>query len=244
MRVLIASDIHGNVEALQAVLKDAESSGGFDQLWSLGDLVGYGPDPGACIDLIRQHDGVTIAGNHDLAATGRMTWNGFNPHALAAIKWTVLQISFDHYSWLMDLPVKQEVDGFTLVHGSPRAPSEEYLVSPEVAAANFPLLKTQFGLVGHSHIPFVCRRQNGTARFEKFPTDGTPVVLGDGPAFINPGGLGQPRDRDPDAPYVIYDSDQGTVSHHRAKYDIPSTQQRMKDNGLDRHLWERIAHGL
>ena len=244
LRALIVADIHSNLEALSAVIEGAETNGGFDQIWLLGDLVGYGPDPIACIDLVRQYDTRAVAGNHDLAAAGKIKPEGFNPHALVAVNWTSLQLTPDHLAYLLDLPIKMEQDGFTMVHGSPRDPTNEYLITPESATANFPLFETPICLVGHSHIPFICQPQGDTAVFEKFPNDGTPVVLDKGPMIINPGGLGQPRDRDPRSPYALYDSRDRTLSHHRAEYDIPSTQKKMEEKGWDRYLRERIAYGL
>ena len=244
MRALIVSDVHSNLEALQSAIADAEARGGFDQIWALGDLVGYGPDPGPCIDLLRKHNLRAVAGNHDQAAIGKLDPAGFNRHALAAVRWTTLQITFEHYSWLMDLPVKLVVGEFTLVHGSPRAPVHEYLISVEAAVANFPVLETPRCLVGHSHIPFFCRREGGSAVFRRFPDDGTPLVLDSDIVFINPGGLGQPRDRNPKSPYAIYDSEQGTISHHRVQYDVSATQKKILERGLPRYLSERLAHGL
>ena len=244
MRALIVSDIHANLEALQSVLADAEKNGGFDQIWLLGDLVGYGPDPEPCINLIRQYDLQAVAGNHDQAAAGKKKPVGFNRHALAAINWTSLHLTFEHYCWLLDLPVKLELDDFTLVHGSPRAPVDEYLVSPEAAVANFKIIETTRCLVGHSHIPFICRATEDGAVFHRSPGNGAAVKLGDDRMIINPGGLGQPRDGDPRAPYAIYDSGKGTISHHRVEYDIPATQKKMEEAGLPRYLIERLAHGM
>lgn len=242
MRALIVSDVHANLEAFQAVLTDAEERSGFDQIWSLGDLVGYGPDPGACIELIRQYDGQAVAGNHDLAAIGKLSTEAFNVHALAAAQWTIEQLTEDHKKYLGGLPLKIETDNFTLAHGSPRDPVWEYVVSPGSAAANFGHFETDRCLVGHSHIPFICRPQEETAVFQQFPLD-TAIELGTDRLIINPGGLGQPRDGDPRATYAIYDSDAGTAYHHRAEYDIPKTQEKMADHGLPEFLAVRLASG-
>ena len=133
MRALIVSDIHSNLEALGSVLRDAESGGGFDSIWSLGDLVGYGPDPEACIDLMRGHGGLRVAGNHDLAVSGRMGLEWFNTYAAAAARWTADRLEEEHVEYLSGLSLRVETDGFTAVHGSPRDPVWEYVVTAESA---------------------------------------------------------------------------------------------------------------
>ena len=129
MRALIVSDVHSNFEALESVLTDARSRGGFDQVWSLGDVVGYGPDPGACIDLLLRHDLRAVAGNHDLAAIGRLSLEAFNPYAAAANRWTAGQLTAEHVEHLAGLELRLELDEFTVVHGSPRDPIWEYVVT-------------------------------------------------------------------------------------------------------------------
>ena len=122
MKALILSDIHSNLEALESVIDDAGSSGGFDEVWALGDLVGYGPDPGACIELLRQHDARCVAGNHDLAVSGRLGLERFNEYAAAAARWTIGQLDDTATEYLRGLPLRLEMYGFTAVHGSPRDP--------------------------------------------------------------------------------------------------------------------------
>ena len=242
MRALILSDIHGNLEALQSVIESAESGGGFDQIWQLGDVVGYGPDPGGCIDIIRQHDAVGVAGNHDLAAIGRLSVEAFNVHAAMAALWTTEQLADEHVQYLDSLSLKIETEDFTLVHGSPRDPVWEYVVSPEAAAASFLHFETARCLVGHSHIPFICRPQEDSAAFFDFPLD-TPVSVGSGRMIVNPGGVGQPRDGDARASYAMYDSEAGAVYHHRAEYDISMVQKKMHDRGLPKYLADRLSNG-
>ena len=242
MRALIVSDIHSNLEALRAVLGDAERRGGFDQVWALGDLVGYGPDPGLCLDLLLRHDVIAVAGNHDLAAVGKLGTEAFNSYAAAAVHWTSAQLSEGHNDYLRGLPLKTEVDKFTLVHGSPRDPVWEYVVTPWSAAANFRHFETDRCLVGHSHIPFVCRQRDDTAVFSAFPLDEA-VDLGSERVILNPGGLGQPRDADPRTTYVLYDSATGAVYHHRVEYDIPKTQRKILEAGLPPFLAARLASG-
>ena len=242
MRALIVADIHSNLEAFQSVIQDAEPRGGFDQIWSLGDLVGYGPDPGACIDLMRQHDHRAVAGNHDLASIGKLSLEAFNPHAAEANRWTATQLTEEHSAYLAGLSLKLELEEFTVVHGSPRDPIWEYVVSVGAAVASFLHFDTYWCLVGHSHIPFICRPSEEGAVFLSLPLD-TPLVLRSERLIINPGGVGQPRDGDPRASYVLYDSDPGTVMHHRVEYDIPTTQEKIRGHGLPEFLAERLAHG-
>ena len=243
MRVLIVADVHGNLEALESVVADAEERGGFDQVWSLGDVVGYGPSPGECIDLLGRFDTRAIAGNHDLAAIGKMSPQDFNDDALAAIVWTTTKLSDAHKSYLEGLPLTQRLDGFTLAHGSPRDPTSEYLKSVEAVVENLPYFNTARLLVGHTHVSFVCRTVAERATFFKFPVD-EPVALGNDRLVINPGAVGQPRDMDPTASYAIYDLDEGAITHHRVKYDVLKTQQKMTEQELPKYLIERIGFGI
>ena len=236
------SDIHSNLEALQSVLRDAEKRDGFDQVWSLGDLVGYGPDPAGCIDLLREHEGMSVAGNHDLASIGKLSLEAFNVYASTAVEWTKTQLSPEHVGYFGGLPLRFEHEGFTVVHGSPRDPVWEYVVSPASATISFQHFDTPACLVGHSHIPFVCRPRDASAVFLEFPLD-EPVELNNDRVIVNPGGVGQPRDGDPRASYGILDTDRRVVSHHRAEYDIPATQQKMVERGLPQYLADRLTHG-
>ena len=239
---MIVSDIHANLEAFRSVIDDASRSGGFDQIWNLGDLVGYGPDPGGCIELLREHDHIGVAGNHDLAAVGRIGLEWFNTYAAAAARWTRTQLSDEHINHLRALPLRVEAGDFTVVHGSPRDPVWEYVVSRDVATANFGNFDTRRCLVGHSHLPFVCRLADTGAEFFDFPVD-VAIALGDERCIINPGSVGQPRDGLPTASYAVYDSDAGTITHRRATYDIPATQRKMRERGLPGYLVDRLTVG-
>ena len=242
MRVLIISDIHANLEAFQSVIDHAGTNGGFDQIWELGDLVGYGPDPEACIDLLREHAHVGVAGNHDLAAVGKLGLEQFNMYAAAAARWTAAHLSDEHADFLRGLPLREEIGDFTAVHGSPRDPVWEYVVSSATATANFGHFNTLRCLVGHSHVPFVCRLDDGVAVLYEFPLD-VPVPLGNDRYIINPGSVGQPRDGLPTASYILHDSDADTITHHRASYDIPATQRKMREIGLPDFLIDRLSVG-
>ncbi len=242
MRALIVSDVHSNLEALSSVIEDAKSQGGFDEIWSLGDLVGYGPDPSACIALLRLYDLRAVAGNHDLAAYGRLSLESFNDYAAAAARWTADQISAEEAEWMESLPLRIEVEGFTLVHGSPRDPVWEYVVSVPVAAVSFQHFTTPRCLVGHSHVPFLCVTGEDGPKFLEFPLDSR-VPLENERIIVNPGGVGQPRDGDPRASYAVYDSGDSTVAHFRAEYDIKTTQDKMAEVGLPKYLADRLSQG-
>ena len=242
MRSLIVSDIHSNLEALQAVLEDAWRRGGFDEVWSLGDLVGYGPDPGPCIELLRQYEHFAVAGNHDLASVGKLRLEEFNLYAAFANRWTSQQLSSKQVDFLANLPLRLEKSDFTIVHGSPRDPIWEYVVSIPSASASFRHFQTKRCLVGHSHIPFLCREVEGGCTFLEFPVDSF-IKLGDERMIINPGGVGQPRDSDPRSSYAIYDSDYDAIAHHRVPYDITTTQEKMRQYGLPELLVERLSYG-
>ena len=159
------------------------------------------------------------------------------------MRWTASELSDRQAAYLGDLPLTIELDGFTIVHGSPRDPLWEYVKTPEAAVAAFEGFSTARCIVGHSHIAFPCRPEGGTAVFGDFPLD-DPTQLGTERLIFNPGAVGQPRDRDPRASYAIYDSTEGTICRRRIAYDVASTQQKMRDREMPRYLVERLAYGL
>ena len=248
MRVLILSDIHANLEALTSVLEDAESQGGVDEIWCLGDTVGYGPDPVACLDALQSRPNFTVAGNHDLAAIGRVDVDLFNNSARLAAQWSARNIGGPEKRFLSSLPFSIKRLGFTMVHGTIRDPVMEYLIDVESAMDTFRRMETPFCVVGHSHIPFLCRLEstdNGNVepRFAQLP-ESEIVPLGSGPVIINSGSVGQPRDSDPRASYAVYDSDAMTVQWHRVTYDIPRTQEKIRNAGLPEPLARRLGQGI
>ena len=243
MRALILSDIHANLEALEAVFADAEVRGGFDVIWCLGDTVGYGPDPGACIDRIWEFELVAVAGNHDCAAVGLIDASDFNEAARGAAKWTAGQLDAGQRDLLTSLPMVSVQEPFTLVHGSLRDPIVEYLLDRDSAMGTLALMDTRYCLVGHSHIPFLCREDQGEPQFTDFPED-EPVTLGDERWIINPGGVGQPRDRDPRPSYAICDTSEAMIERHRVTYDIAKTQEKMRAAALPVQLIDRLNHGI
>ena len=242
MRALIVSDVHSNLEAFESVVRDAEQRGGFDQVWSLGDLVGYGPDPEACVNLLKSYDHRAVAGNHDLASIGKLSLEAFNNHAAEANRWTSTVLTPDAIDFISEQPLKLELEEFTVVHGSPRDPIWEYVISVQAAVASFMHFDTYWCLLGHSHIPFLCRPTEDGAAFVEFPLD-EQLNLGTDRFIINPGSVGQPRDGDPRASYAVYDSERDSVVHHRVQYDIAATQAKMEGHGLPKFLISRLSEG-
>ena len=243
MKALLVSDIHSNLEAFRVVLEDAARRGGFDEVWCMGDIVGYGADPNECIEMMRSHSWTAVAGNHDLAATGRLSTRDFNYTAAFAAQWTAARLTPDNAAFLTSLPEVAMKGDFTIVHGTLRSPVVEYLVSAESAAENFRLMETRFCLVGHSHLPFVCQETDAGPEFEALPLD-SPVKLGSGRLVINPGGVGQPRDGDPRTAYAIYDGDLATIRAFRLEYDIGTTQDKIRSAGLPDRLAQRLEVGF
>jgi diadenosine tetraphosphatase ApaH/serine/threonine PP2A family protein phosphatase len=242
MRHAILGDIHSNLAAFEAVLQDVEGKGGFDRIWCLGDVVGYGPDPHECIERLRQYDHICVAGNHDWAAIGKMDTADFNPLAATACQWTAQHLTEEDVDYLRNLPLSLCQDDFTLVHGSPRDPIWEYLLSIEAAQDNFACFETAYCLVGHSHVPLIFELAGNKAIYQMF-SEGTSLKLGEKRLIINPGGVGQPRDGDPRASYALYDDEARTVCHWRVEYDISATQKKMTERGFPAPLIVRLSVG-
>ena len=193
----ILADIHSNLSALTAVLEDIERRGGADEVWCLGDIVGYGPDPHECIAALRRMKHVSVMGNHDGAVIGRVDVSFFNRDAATAIRWTAGQLTQDDMNYINQLPLSIEREGFTLVHGSPREPLWEYLHSTRGAEQNLAYFHTTYCLVGHTHSPAVFTFDNAAGgTMQHFEPD-SPLVPGENRLIINPGAVGQPRDGDP-----------------------------------------------
>jgi diadenosine tetraphosphatase ApaH/serine/threonine PP2A family protein phosphatase len=241
MRVLVVSDVHSNLIALQAVLADA---GAFDVIWSLGDIVGYGPEPNACIEELQRHSHVAIAGNHDWGVLGKTDLATFNARARAANLWTRRVLSAESRAYLEALPETHALDDVTLAHGSPRHPIWEYLLEAKVAKASFDYFDTPLCLVGHTHVPILFRDAPAAPHCDMIlPPEETQVRLDDTPCILNPGSVGQPRDGDPRAAYLLYDSDTRVFEHRRVSYDIAKTQARMRAIGLPTSLISRLELG-
>jgi diadenosine tetraphosphatase ApaH/serine/threonine PP2A family protein phosphatase len=243
MRYLVISDIHSNLEAFEAVLHDA---GAVDQVWCLGDVVGYGPDPNACVEILRALPHRCIAGNHDWATLGKLDLSDFNTDARQANLWNRKQLTPPNQAYLDALPETLVEEPFTLVHGSPRHPIWEYIIYASTAQASFSLFDTPFCFVGHTHAPAIFRlsSEGGEEVCEAMPpaSDG-PLSLGPERLIINPGSVGQPRDGDPLASYLILDMEALTVEHHRVPYPIEKTQAKMLEHDLPPRLVVRLEYG-
>jgi predicted phosphodiesterase len=242
-RILLVSDIHGNLAALDAVLRDAQTGGDLTGVWCLGDTIGYGPQPNECLAMLQKLDALAVAGNHELAALGKIRVDDFNAHARGAAIWTAGVLEPDAKAYAESLPMKAVTGEFTLVHGSPRDPVWEYVVDPGTAFQNLPHLDTPHCINGHTHVPAVLHTSPELA--SPAPVEhGAVVDIGGGTMFINPGSVGQPRDGDPRASYAILDDAAGTVGFYRVEYQVEKTQSLMRQFGLPEMLWQRLTYGF
>ncbi len=259
MRVLILSDIHANLIALETVLSDA--AGQYDTIWCLGDVVGYGPRPNECIDLIRSKSVVCVMGNHDWAVLGRPGINvdDFNPQARQAVMWTREQLTAENLAFLdelTDVPIHpQGAPDILVTHASPREPVWEYILTPTIAMENFASFSENICLVGHTHKPAIFRwRLSDVVEQELVPatvhylqpTVGVGVQLSTSPTqrlIVNPGSVGQPRDNDARAAYALFDTDERIWRQERVAYPIELTQNQMREAGLPKRLSDRLSFG-
>jgi diadenosine tetraphosphatase ApaH/serine/threonine PP2A family protein phosphatase len=242
MRILVISDIHANLTALDSVLEDA---GIVDEVWFLGDLVGYGPDPNECVERIRGLPSLTcLIGNHDAAVLNKIDLSSFNPEARSSIEWTIEQINPENLHYLAQLPKRALYHKkVTLVHGSPRSPTHEYLLDSYLATINFAFFDTPYCFVGHTHLPVQYSLNNGQGHAQlMIPKENQPLYISER-AILNPGSVGQPRDRDPRASYAIFNPLEDTWELRRVAYDIPAVQTRMIKSGLPDRYIVRLTAG-
>ena len=233
MRLAIISDVHGNLEALSTVLEDIDRRS-VDAMLCLGDVVGYGPDPGPCLTAIRTRDIPCLLGNHDAAAFDVDERLTFSPLARRAIEWTATQLSDDDLAFLRTFVPTIERYGQTFVHAAPNDPMAfDYIMDDVDAARNFHAFSTPICFVGHTHQP------------EIFPEDLSSRQVVPGRRFIvNVGSVGQPRDGDARACYGLFDSDAVTFEHVRVRYDVPTTAEKIYRAGLPAQLAERLVLGI
>jgi predicted phosphodiesterase len=240
MLIAVLSDIHGNLVALKAVL---EAAAGVDAIWCLGDTVGYGPQPEACLSLMMERAALCVAGNHDRAAIRQINVEDFNSDARRAAQWTETQLSDESRAFLDGLPERLVEGDFTLVHGSPRNPIWEYLISARSAERSFEHFDTTCCLVGHTHLPSIFILVDGRVRANYAPAD-SEIVFEPGTRYIlNPGSVGQPRDENPLAAYLILDTEARRATWRRVEYDIAETQEEMRRQNLPPRLVDRLAKG-
>lgn len=246
MRVGVVSDIHSNLVALETVLADM---GPTDALWCLGDIVGYGPWPNECIALLRERNATMIGGNHDLAVIGStlVSVEDFNGDAADATRWTSAELSPESRAFLESLePTAQVSEHVTLAHGTPREPVWEYLMSGGQAAASLPFFSTMLCLVGHTHIPSLFVEQEDGTVGVTYMEEGSHYEMAEQRALANPGSVGQPRDRDPRAAYMMVElNGSGPVlDWRRVEYDIPAIQEEMRRVNLPHFFIDRLAQGV
>ena len=240
MRCAVISDVHANIEALEAVLRDIKKKG-IDELLFLGDAVGYGPNPNECVELLKKNCKTLLAGNHDWAAIGLTDIQYFNEYAKASIVWTREVLTPESRKFIETLPVTKSIKkgNMLLVHSTPKDPEAwHYLLTLWDAEINFHYFNHRVCMIGHSHLPFVIERVPSGEMI----THKSEARLGKNERYIiNAGSVGQPRDRDPRACYAIFDND--TLEFVRLEYAIEKTQKKMHDAGLPLALIERLSKG-
>jgi diadenosine tetraphosphatase ApaH/serine/threonine PP2A family protein phosphatase len=243
-RVAVISDVHGNWHALEAVLRavDAESP---DELWCLGDLVGYGPRPNPCCAAVRERAAICLAGNHDLGVLGEVDLNEFAPDAVASATWTRDVLTPETRTFLETLRSSGRRERAELFHASPRDPVWDYVLTLESVEASFGLTEEPLVLVGHSHVPLAIVLEDGGLAGGVAP-EGTEADLGGVTArfLLNPGSVGQPRDGDPRAAWLLLDFSKGRAHFRRVAYPVERTQEEIRERGLPDALAERLARGV
>jgi len=241
VRYFIFSDIHGNLEAFEAILDVYNQNDDCIPI-CLGDIVGYGPNPSECIREIRDREILSLVGNHDHAVIEKIDISYFNPYAKEAVLWTRSILSENDIAFLESLPVTRTIGKMTLVHATPCDPeSWNYLFTLFDAQNNFNCFNTDLCFIGHSHHPIIIVKKSSG---ECWVHPDTAIGIEENHRLIvNVGSVGQPRDGNPDASYIIYDDEEGTIENHRVKYEIRKTQEKMKRHGLPDYLIERLELG-
>ena len=242
MRVAVISDIHANRQALEAVLASVDASG-VDELWCLGDMVGYGADPNDCVNLVREHASVCLAGNHDLAVTGELRLDDFSRGAALAARWTLDVIGDEELQWLSSLSSEATAEQVGLFHGSPRDPVWEYVISTLLADLCFDTMRTRVGLIGHSHVALAFHRTDTELATGDARRAGDNVDTSNAHWLLNPGSVGQPRDGDPRAAWLILDTESGIAHWQRTEYDIAGAAAAIRAARLPDSLAERLQYG-
>jgi diadenosine tetraphosphatase ApaH/serine/threonine PP2A family protein phosphatase len=242
MRVAVISDVHSNLHALEVVRREIERDQP-DEVWNLGDNVGYGPRPSECCEILRRLASISLVGNHDLAALGQLRLDSFSPVAAKAALWTREHLNKSATAYLAALKPSGNVPGCELYHGSPREPVWSYVLRAVNAADTFSLSSEPLVLVGHSHFALAASLIEGQLGFDLAP-GGATVDLSTGRWLLNPGSVGQPRDGDPGAAYLLLDLDAGRAEFKRVEYEIERTQEEMRQLGLPEQLASRLSFGL
>jgi predicted phosphodiesterase len=245
LRAAVLSDVHSNQPALEAVIAAIDATG-VDEVWCLGDVVGYGAQPDACAELIRERCQVCLVGNHDLAVLGKIDVSSFSETAAAAVEWTRDNAAAATLDFLRELEPAGARDGIGLFHGSPRDPVWEYVLSVEQAEEGLDAQQQRVALIGHSHVSLFFARADGAGRGEAQGAqagDGALLSLESGAWLLNPGSAGQPRDGDPRAAWLELDTEEWTARFHRTEYDIATAAETILTAGLPSQLAERLELG-
>ena len=248
MKIAVLSDIHANLAALQAVLADIDAVAPDAAIWHTGDIVGYNAEPNEVVALLRERGAVGVMGNHDAAVLGELDVSWFNPEAAAAVRWTATHITHENATWLHALPKISEMGAATLVHASLLKPLEEYVIDAGSARENLFALSTPVLFHGHTHVPAYWALRGGQASLIDIDGRAQPLLS---PSLINVGSVGQPRDGDVRASWVLWDrSDDGsaigalgTVQWRRVAYDVARTQSLVRAAGLPERFATRLAEG-
>jgi diadenosine tetraphosphatase ApaH/serine/threonine PP2A family protein phosphatase len=240
--VAVISDVHANWHALEAVLEEVDREEP-DELWCLGDLVGYGPRPNPCCAAVERRAAICLAGNHDLGVLGAIDLGEFAGDAAVAARWTRGVLAEGSRAFLESLDSSDTRGEVELFHASPRDPVWEYVLSAEAARVALKLTEAPLVLVGHSHVPLAIALQEDVLDGGLAP-GGTDVPLAPGRWLLNPGSVGQPRDGDPRAAWLLLDLGAGRAQHRRVEYEVGSTQDEIRERGLPDALAQRLAHGL
>jgi len=242
MKVAVVSDIHANRHAFEATL-DAVAASEASELWCLGDLVGYGAEPDACVELARRHAAVCLAGNHDMAVTGELSLEDFSRGASLAAQWTREVLGAENLAFLATLRPQGEEDGIGLYHASPRDPVWEYVLSALLAELCMDRQEHRICLIGHSHVALSFVRREGELTTGEPQRAGTHLELAAGEWLLNPGSVGQPRDGDPRASWLLLDTEEPTAVFHRTDYDIAGAAAAIRAARLPDSLAERLEYG-
>ena len=240
MRVAIISDIHGNLPALESVLEGIDGAG-VDEIWCLGDVVGYGAQPDACTDLVRDRCDICLVGNHDLAVLGKLDISAFSSAAATAARWTAENCKESTVEFLAGLEAEGEREEIGLFHASPRDPVWEYVLSLEQADECLDVAERRLNLIGHSHVALFFSR-NSQVRGAQAGADAS-LDLSESSWLINPGSVGQPRDGDPRAAWLEFDTGEAAARYRRVEYDIDRAAEPIVEAGLPGHLADRLYVG-
>jgi len=242
MKVAVVSDIHSNRQAFEAVL-EAVAGSDASELWCLGDIVGYGADPDACVELARRHVAVCLAGNHDMAVVGELPLDDFTRGASLAAQWTQEVIAPANLAYLAELRPQGQEGSVGLYHASPRDPVWEYVLSALLAELCLDSQPDRVCLIGHSHVASSFVRHEGDAATGEPRRDGAELDISSGEWLLNPGSVGQPRDGDPRAAWLLLDLDADTVTYQRTSYDVAGAAAAIKAARLPNSLAERLEYG-